>query len=306
LVSGDLRAGWPQCEYRWRIAGSVPTRVLPAPVWRGDAPLEGKTILLHAEQGLGDTLQFLRYVPLVAARGAEICLEVQPSLLPLLAGYPGTASVLARGETLPPVDFHCPLLSLPLAFSTGLDSIPAPVPYLHAPGDRVARWRELTGPARGPRVGLVWAGNPGHANDRNRSIPFTLFRPICAPLAGVQFFNLKIEASQADAVALAGTPGIVDHSAMVRDFADTAALVAQMDLVISVDTSVAHLAGALGKPVWLLLPFSPDWRWLLDRDDSPWYPSMRLIRQTRIGEWNAVLNRVRRELEGRYGPRAFR
>ena len=297
LVAGDLRAGWPKCEYRWLLAETPKQRVLPAPVWGGDAPLTGKTILLHAEQGLGDTLQFVRYVPLVAARGATIHLEVQPSLKSLLAALPGVAAVHAFGEELPRFDFHCPLMSLPLAFSTGLESIPATVPYLRLPADRDARWRDLLGPASGLRVGLVWAGNPGHPNDRNRSIPFSAFRAICAPLNGARFFNLKIEACRDDVTALADTADVVDYAEFVHDFSDTAALVAQMDLIISVDTSVAHLAGALGKPVWLLLPFSPDWRWLLAREDSPWYPTMRLFRQPQIADWDTVLCRVRAELE---------
>jgi len=301
LVSGDLRAGWPKCEARWRIAGGPMKRDLPAPVWRGDVSLAGKTILLHAEQGLGDTLQFVRYVSLVAARGATICLELPPSLKSLLAGLPGVASIRARGEELPRFDFHCPLMSLPLAFATDLDSIPAAVPYLRAPAEREAHWRKIVGPASGPRIGLVWAGNPGHPNDRNRSVPFAQFRPVCSPLAGVRFFSLKIEASRDDIAALAAAPEVADHAGEVRDFADTAALVAQMDLVISVDTSVAHLAGAMGKPVWLLVPFSPDWRWLLERDDSPWYPSMRLFRQTAIGDWDSVVRLIRSELERRCG-----
>jgi tetratricopeptide (TPR) repeat protein len=297
LVSGNLRAGWPKGEYRWRIAEEPMNRVLPAPVWRGDTFLKGKTILLHAEQGLGDTLQFVRYLPLVAARGAKILLEVQPALRSLLAALPDVASIHSFGEELPRFDFHCPLMSLPLAFSTDLDSIPAATPYLRVPAERDARWRERLGPARGLRVGLVWAGNPGHPNDRNRSIPFPIFRSICSPLAGAEFFNLKIEACREDVTALADAAEIGDYAAFVHDFTDTAALVGRMDLVISVDTSVAHLAGALGKPVWLLLPFSPDWRWLLERDDSPWYPTMKLFRQTQTGDWGSVLHRMRESLD---------
>jgi lipoprotein NlpI len=300
LVSGDLRAGWPKAEFRWEITQGPLKRTWSVPVWHGGVPLAGKTILLHAEQGLGDTLQFVRYVPKVAALGARICLEVSPSLKPLLATLPHVAEIRAHGEELPHFDFHCPLLSLPLAFGTELDSVPSEVPYLTVPPDRIARWSKLLGPGPGPRVGLAWSGHPGHPNDRNRSVPFDAFQTICAPLGAVRYFNLKIEASREDVLALQAAPHITDLAEQVHDFADTAALVAQMDLVISVDTSVAHLAGALGRPVWLLTAFSPDWRWLMERRDSPWYPTMWLFRQPRIGDWAPVLSEVRSELGKRY------
>jgi hypothetical protein len=263
-------------------------------LWLGQQDLAGKTILLYAEQGLGDTLQFVRYVPLVAARGARVILEVQKPLLKLMQTLAGGAQVLAKGDPLPDFDFHCPLLSLPLAFKTTLATIPAPGAYLSSDPAREQEWRAMLGPARGPRVGLAWSGNPAHKNDHNRSIAFDKFAEMLTPAC--EFVSLQKEHREADARLLAAS-AVRDLSAQLADFTDTAALCAAMDVVVAVDTSIAHLAGALGKQVWVLLPEASDWRWLVERSDSPWYAGARLYRQQLGEDWSAVLARVRADLE---------
>ena len=292
LVRGDLKAGFTDFESRWTGSDTqAGPRPMPAPQWSGREPLAGKTILLHAEQGLGDSIQFARFVPQVAERGATVIVEAHGGLGPLLEPLPGISRVIARGDPLPPHDLHCPLMSLALAFGTTLDTIPNAVPYLRAPQGHLARWRERLGERRRPRVGLAWSGSTTLRNDRNRSIPL-------AQLAALrempfEFFSLQKEVRPADAAALASGAPIAGFAAELADFRDTAALVELMDVVISVDTAVAHLAGALAKPVWVLLPWSPDWRWLLGREDSPWYPTARLWRQSRAGDWAGVIERVR-------------
>ena len=294
LRLGDF-AAWGGFEWRWRKADwADQRRNFAAPLWLGDEPIEGKTILLHAEQGLGDTIQFVRYVPLVTARGATVILESQPGLKNLLGTILGAAGVFARGEELPSFDLHCPLLSLPLAFGTELATVPRHVPYLRAQQDRVAQWRERM-PANGRlRIGLCWAGSSMHANDRNRSISLSRFAALLS-VPNLDFISVQKEVSETDA-AILREHGVLQLGRDFTDFADTAAVVAMLDLVIGVDTSVVHLAGAMGKAVALLVPFSPDWRWLLDRTDSPWYPSMRIFRQSTIGDWDAPLQRVQQEL----------
>ncbi len=247
--------------------------------------MAGKTILLHAEQGFGDSIQFLRYLPLVAAKGARIVLELPDSLVPLLGAGDGVAAIVRRGQSLPPFDLHCPLMSLPLAFGTTLATIPAAVPYLQAPPERVAAWRAQMPRTAVPRVGLVWSGKPSHRNDHNRSLALARLAPLLAQ-ANVEFVSLQHDVRDTDKAAL-------DNAAILRpdftDFADTAAVIETLDLVVAVDTAVAHLAGSLAKPLWLLLPFCPDWRWMLDRTDCPWYPSARLFRQPRLGDWDSVI-----------------
>ena len=296
LLRGNFAAGWEKYEARWRI-GDLPPRDFAAAQWRGEA-IEGKTILLHAEQGFGDTIQFLRYLPLVLARGAKVIVEVQKPLLSLTAGISGI-SCLARGEPLPAFDLHCPLLSLPLVFSTRLKTIPADVPYLAAPRERIAHWRERVGDWPGLKVGIAWAGSPVHRNDVNRSIPLARLAPLL-DVAQARWFSLQVGARAANLAAVSAEK-VIDLSAELGDFAETAAAIANLDLVITVDTAVAHLAGALGKPVWTMLPFAPDWRWLLERSDSPWYPTMRLFRQARAGDWDGVVGDVRRALQERVG-----
>ena len=291
LLLGDLAGGWRKYEWRWqRATFSSGRRDFDPPQWRGDQPLEGKTILLHAEQGLGDTMQFCRYASLVAERGGTVLLEVQSPLKALLQGLPGVTQVLAKGEPLPDFDFHCPLLSLPLAFDTQIETVPAATPYLQAPAQRASYWHQRLGPATAPRVGLVWSGQPKHRNDHNRSMALSALLPLLR--LPYQFVSLQKEVRATDLDVLQRQDRILNLGVELADFSDTAGLVDTLDLVIAVDTSVAHLAGALGKPVWLLLPFNPDWRWLLHRDDSPWYPTARLFRQPATGDWAAVVHQV--------------
>jgi hypothetical protein len=295
LGAGQLRAGWPKYEYRWCQALREKQRHFAQPLWRGETDLRGRTILLHAEQGLGDTLQLVRYAPLVAARGATVYLEVAPTLQVLCAGLPGIAAVFAAGSALPPFELHCPLMSLPLAFGTELDSIPAAVPYLQAPAERRQRWVETLAPTAGPRIGVVWSGGWYHPNRRHRNIPLATFQALFDLPAG-HFFVVQKQVRPEEVAQLVTFPGVTDLSAQLHDFADTAAVVANLDLVISADTSVAHLAGALGRPTWILLPYAAEWRWLVGREDSPWYPTARLFRQPAIGDWPAVFVRLRGEL----------
>jgi hypothetical protein len=304
LRLGQFAQGWRDYEWRWQQASWAPQRRdFVAPLWLGQEPLAGRTILLHAEQGFGDTLQFVRYAGLVAALGATVLLEVQAPLKSLLSGTAGVAHIFARCERLPRFDLHCPLMSLPLAFGTVLDTIPADVPYVLAPADRVAQWRARLGEPRSLRVGVVWAGSAVHKNDHNRSIALERFRSLLSA-PGITFVSLQRELGAAEAARLNGHANVIALGGELRDFADTAAVASLLDVVVSADTAMVHLAGALGRPVWALLPFSPDFRWLLDRQDSPWYPTARLFRQPRFGDWESVLARVRDELEtpGRAGP----
>ena len=295
LALGDYRAGWPLYEARWKRASfTSPRRAFTQPLWLGQMPVAGKTLLLHAEQGLGDTLQFCRLAPCVAALGARVILEVPVPLTALLACLGDTIEVVAAGTALPPFDAHCPLLSLPLALSANQDLAPAPHPYLRADPARVALWQQRLGPRRGLRVGLCWSGRPAHGNDRNRSLSLSqLLRHLPSDLA---YHSLQAVVRDSDQASLRAATSLHDHASHLKSFADTAALVACLDLVISVDTSVAHLAGALGRPVWVLVPQPADWRWMLDRADSPWYPSARLYRQPRRGDWETTLARVAHDL----------
>ncbi len=266
-------------------------------MWLGEEPLDGKTILLHAEQGLGDTIQFARYAPLLAARGAKIILEVQQPLLRLCSRLPGAAVVIARGEKPPRYDLHCPLLSLPLACGTTLETIPAPVPYLVPADADIASWRARL-PQRRPRIGLVWSGERSHDNDLNRSMRLETLKPLL-DLPEVAFVSLQHEVRDEDLSLLQSLENLGQVCAVggqFKDFVDTAAAVAQLDAVIAVDTAVAHLVGAMGKPLLLLLPFAADFRWLRQRADSPWYPSARLFRQPQFGNWNSVGTLLRDEL----------
>ena len=295
LCLGDFRRGWKQYEYRWRKKHfEKQWRRYSQPVWRGERHLKGKRILLVHEQGLGDTLQFVRYAPLVADLGATVLLGVQPALKILLAQLPGIAQVIADGESLPDFDLFCPLLSLPLAFDTELATIPANVPYLWPYEERLAKWRDRLPKNGRLRIGICWAGSADHLNDRNRSLPIDRLASLFS-VAGVEFVSLQKEVSAAASTILEAH-GVLQVGREFEDFADTAAVVSLLDLVISVDTSVAHLAGAMGKATALLVPFSPDWRWFLHRTDSPWYPTMRLFRQLATGDWDTPLARLQQEL----------
>ncbi|MCC7487794.1 MAG: glycosyltransferase family protein [Burkholderiales bacterium] len=295
LALGEYETGWPEYEWRWRIRGAERERGFREPLWLGSPPPAGKTILVHAEQGYGDTLQFVRYAPHLAALGARVILEVQRPLARLLQGMPGIATVVARGEALPPFDLQCPMMSLPLALGTTLASIPAATPYLAPPRDRVAYWRAAVGESGTPGVGLCWAGSSRAGNpaafriDRRRSLTLAQLAPLAA-VGGVRFFSLQKGPAATQAPPAGMT--LVDRAGELEDFADTAALVAALDLVISVDTAVAHLAAALGKPVWMLSRFDACWRWLTDRDDSPWYPTLRLYRQETPGDWSSPISRL--------------
>lgn len=296
LQAGDYEAGWVGFEWRLKEKQLASlARAFREPLWTGDEDLRGKTLLVHAEQGLGDTIQFARFVSRVASRGAAVVLEVQPPLVPLLAGLEGAGSVIPSGAPLPAFDRHCPLLSLPRALSAGAGDIGMDAPYVRADPSRAKRWRERLGAASRPRVGLAWTGNPRHRKDRDRSASLAALRPLLGE--AIEAVSLQTEVREADRALLASDGRIRHFGEELGDFADTAALVDAMDVVIAVDTSVAHLAGAMGKPVWILLPYIADWRWQLGRDDSPWYPSARLFRQGSRGDWAGVVERVRGQLE---------
>jgi tetratricopeptide (TPR) repeat protein len=291
LSLGDFDA-WPGYEARWQV-GLLATqrRNFPAPLWLGKAPLEGRTILLHAEQGSGDTLQLARYVPLVVRRGARVILEVQRELVRLLSDISGVDTVIARGETLPAFDFHCPLFSLPLAFGTDESTIPADVPYIVPPANDV--WQRT--PSSKPLLGLAWSGGRVHDNDANRSLRFETLLPLL-DVPDISFVSLQHDVRECDVALLNTRSDIFQFGEKFRDFADTAAAIAPLDAVITVDTAVAHLAGAMGKPLFLLLPFAADFRWLCERQDTPWYPTARLYRQPAFGDWQGVIATLRRDL----------
>jgi tetratricopeptide (TPR) repeat protein len=296
LLLGDFERGWEEFEWRWRVPEIAHwRRDFAQPLWRGDTSLEGRTILLHAEQGFGDAIQFVRYVPLVAARGAKVVLEVAPALKALLSRCTGAALVVGRGEELPAFDCHCPLLSLPLAFKTRLDTIPAAIPYLSASPDRLLKWGPRLPQGGQRRVGIAWAGNADFKGDQTRSIGLTRLSPLLA-VAGIQLVSLQKDMREGDRDILRSHPQVVHLGDAIEDFADTAAIMSELDLVISSDTSVVHLAGALGRPVWVLLQCVADWRWLRERSDNPWYPTARLFRQPRIDDWESVVGQVDQEL----------
>jgi tetratricopeptide (TPR) repeat protein len=293
LLMGDFERGWPEYEWRWKCEEASPPP-FPQPPWDG-SDLRGRTILLHAEQGLGDTLQFVRYAPLVKRRGGTALVKCQQPLVRLLRTCAGIDRLAASEADLPPFDTHAPLLSLPRIFQTTLATVPADVPYLSAPAELVGRWRGELGGAGGLRVGIAWQGSPTHKRDRRRSVPLTHFLPL-ARLEGVRLVSLQKGHGAEQLAGLADRHGIIDLGARLTDFADTAAVMRNLDLVITVDTAVAHLAGALGVPVWVALPSPPDWRWLLGRPDSPWYPTMRLFRQRESGHWDDAFADLAREL----------
>jgi len=311
LLAGDFARGWPAYEARWRKdsgAGALERRAFHAPPWLGEQSIAGHTILLYGEQGLGDTVQFCRYATLVADLGARVILEVPHSLTTILASMEGVSQVAAHGEAPTGVDHHCPLMSLPLAFKTTLADIPAPRRYIHSPPDRGQFWREKVAPSDGRlKVGLVWSG--GTRPDQpeawpalsRRDIPLAMLADLRHP--DIDFFSLQLgQPATAELARLAADdwdgPAIIDHTSFVTDFSDTASFIDNLDLVITVDTSVAHVAGALGKSVWILNRFDACWRWLLHREDSPWYPSARLYRQRTPGDWDSVIRRVRSDLFG--------
>lgn len=290
LATGDFETGWKEYEWRWRLDTQTTHRP-SAPHWKGES-LAGRTILLYAEQGFGDALQFVRYAPLVARRASRVFLRCHPELVHLFASMPGLSAVVASDEALPPFDLCAPLMSLPGLFGTTLHTIPADVPYLRASPERVSDWRaRVRRDERELHVGLAWASNPGSRLGRLKSVRLQEF----APIAGRQdlvFHSLQKGPASADAANRPPGMNLVDHDAELESFADTAALIENLDLVITVDTAVAHLAGALGKPVWTLVSYPPVWRWAHQGETSLWYPTMRLFRQPRPGQWDTVIGRV--------------
>jgi Flp pilus assembly protein TadD len=289
LATGEFERGWAEYESRWRVPNfPSPRRPFSQPVWTGE-PLDGRTLLVHAEQGFGDTIQFARYLPLVADRGGAVVFEVHPELYRLLRKTPG-ATVVARGEPLPRFDVHAPLMSLPRIVGTTVATIPAAPAVPDVDPAAVAAWRSRLG-TDGLNVGIVWGGQPTHVNDRNRSMPAAAFRSLAVD--GVRLISL-----QKNWTGKIDFP-VEDWTGELTDFADTAALISALDHVVAVDTGVAHLAASLGKPTSILLPFSADYRWMTDREDSPWYPTVRLFRQARAGDWKSVVSRLRRQNLGR-------
>ncbi len=299
LLNGDFEKGWKQYERRW-LKKEIGNHGFTAPLWDGKI-LDGKTILLHCEQGLGDSLQFVRYVPMVSEFGGRVILYCPPALARIFRSVHGVDLIVPEGQPVPEHDCRAPLMSLPLIFNTTLETIPADVPYLKAPDDQILRWEEKLKPFKGLKVGLLWAGNPrkfhadSYAVDRRRSMSLDQFAPL-AGIPNVHYFSLQKGEPE---VQLKNPPSglnIINFMNEIQDFADTAALIENLDLVIGVDTSVIHMAGALAKPTWVLSRFDGCWRWLLDRDDSPWYPTLRLFRQTQAGDWESVVEKVRGEL----------
>ena len=299
LLSGDFARGWVDFEWRWKRTNGpagLQRREFAQPLWLGESSLVGKTLLVHAEIGLGDTLQFCRYVTPLAQLGATVILQVQSPLVALLADLHGVSRVVTEGEPLPALDYHCPLLSLPLAFKTELETIPAYRKYLHADPAKVARWKTRMGDVTGRRVGLVWHGDPNNPDDRHRSMALSdLLHQLPVDC---RYYSLQKNLTESEKRVFHAHP-TASCLAEELDLTETAAVCECLDLVISVDTSVAHLSAALGKATWILLPFSPDCRWLLSRADSPWYPSVKLYRQESIGDWRGVLTRVAGDLKDR-------
>lgn len=296
LSIGELAEGWPQYEYRHHLERHRSRRpTVDAPVWQGE-PLAAKSILVYSEQGFGDTIQFVRYLPLLAANGAAVTLMVQPELISLLSDLSGSVAIVPTGEVLSGFDFQCALLSLPYAFGTTLSSIPADVPYLSADETLVGRWRQRIGD-EGFKIGFAWQGNPNFVGDRGRSIPLHEFAPLAA-IPGVRLIALQkgFGAEQVAAVDFGARIEVLDEP---RTFADTAAAMMNLDLIVTSDTSVAHLAGALARRLFVALRHVPDWRWLLEGDDSPWYPTARLFRQRTVGDWADVFARIATEVRAR-------
>jgi tetratricopeptide (TPR) repeat protein len=295
LLQGEFERGWEEYEWRWKCPKfPSPRRGFRQPLWNGEDP-SGKRILVYAEQGLGDTIQFVRYVPSLAQRGAHVILECNRQLIPLLKQVRGVEQFVAYGDPLPDFDWQVPMLSLPRASKTTRETIPVDIPYLRADPELIEKWRSKLAPANGTlRVALVWAGTPTHANDRHRSIPLAKLAPMAA-VQNVRWYSLQFgPAAQQERPA--GLK-VIDLTPDVRDFGDTAAILNELDLLVTVDTSPAHVAGAMGRPVWVMMPFNCDWRWMLEGESTPWYPSMRLFRQDRYGYWDSTIARVAAELD---------
>jgi tetratricopeptide (TPR) repeat protein len=306
LLRGDYERGWADFEWRWNCAGQKPLPTFSQPRWDG-GPLEGKSILLHTEQGFGDTLQFIRYAPLVKAKGGRVIVQCQKSLLLLLSRTPGIDQLVAWGAPSPPFDVYAPLMSLPHLFHTTLETVPADTPYLFPHPELVAHWRRELAPVRGLRVGISWQGSPQHPWDRHRSLPLELFEPV-AQVEGVSLISLQQGPGREQLEALAGRWDVLSLGDLVDKaaggFMDTAGILKNLDLVMTVDTAIGHLAGGMGVPAWLALHYTPDYRWLLGRPDSPWYPSLRLFRQPAVGDWPSVFRQMAEALPALVAARA--
>jgi Flp pilus assembly protein TadD len=288
LRTGELEQGW--AEYEWRYHRSVPWN-FSHPRWNGE-PLGQRTLLLHADQGLGDSVQFVRYAPLIAAGGGRVVLRCQRQLKRLFKNLLGVEQTVSEDDPLPNFDVQCPLISLPVAFKTRMQTIPGAGPYLHPSPTLVRAWSALIDRSNDRlKVGLVWAGHPSHSNDQNRSTMLACFAPLCEA-GDISFYSLQVGATAIEAATPPAGMELVDLTAEISDFADTAALIEHLDLVIAVDTSTAHVAAAMGKPVWVVLPFVAEWRWLTHRADTPWYPTMRLFRQPNLNDWHGAISQL--------------
>ena len=296
LLLGEYEAGWKLYEWRWKNPAILQRYgLLAQDFWNGTQSLAGKTLLINREQGFGDFIQFCRYIPILQTQAAQIIVEVPAELYQLASSISSEVSIFESGQTLPKFDFCCPLMSMPLAFKTTLDSIPASVPYLYSDTEKQRIWHERLGAQTLPRVGLAWSGAKGHSNDINRSMPLNMLEPLFQ--LPIEFHVLQKQILEEDENFLRQHANISMHQQQLSDFSETAALIKEMDLVISVDTAVAHLAGALAKPVWILLPYAPDFRWMLARSDSPWYPTACLLRQAQAGNWSEVVSALSEKLQ---------
>jgi tetratricopeptide (TPR) repeat protein len=293
---GEYGQGWEEFEWRWKKRGyTSKPRSFPQPEWDG-SPLSGSTILIHCEQGFGDAIQFARFLPLVAQQGGRVVVECPEPLKGLMEGVKGVCEVVASGKELPPFHCHLPLMSLPRVFGTRIESLPRTVPYLYPPLEKIAQWSSKFTDSSTFRVGIVWAGRK--KPDPNRTCPFQFLAPL-AGMPGISFYSLQLRENDAPNEPVSDGPALIDLTQEIADFGDTAALIANLDLVISIDTGVVHLSGALGKETWVILPHAADWRWMLDREDSPWYPTMRLFRQKSPGDWPGVVARLVKALDTR-------
>ena len=295
LLIGEYLEGWKLYEWRWKKEPQINSlRAYHQPLWLGDESIFHKTLLIYPEQGLGDYIQCIRYAALVEQLGAKVILEVPSRLLTLCSTLKGQPILIENGKPLPSFDYHCPVMSLPLALKTTVETIPAQIPYLYADDQRKKRWNEKLGNKTVTRIGLVWSGSTWHENDHNRSLLLNQLTSLL--VLPVEFHSLQKEVREIDIKTLIDFPKINQHQDDLLDFSDTAALIDEMDLVISVDTAVAHLSGAMGKKTFILLPYSPDYRWMLDRADSPWYPTATLFRQPSVGDWDSVISEIRQLL----------
>ena len=294
ILLGDYEEGWALYEWRWQAYSKKWLRNFKQPLWLGQAPLKNKTILIYPEQGLGDFIQFCRYIPKLIELGAKVILEAPGPLVTLASSLLGDIQILESGKSYPYFDYQCPIMSLPHAFKTNLNNIPSELPYLFANAGKIKQWEKILGPKDRPRVGIAWSGAKGQANDHNRSMRLENLFPLLA--MPFEFHSLQKDVRPDDELVLIQQK-ILDHRGDLENFSDTAALIQNMDIVVSVDTSIAHLAGSLNKKMFVLLAFNADYRWLMSREDSPWYPNAILIRQDQIGQWELPIQELVRKIE---------